>query len=136
MFKSDRASWYNNFDDSTRFSPAVEAHWTNQYMQSTFHGWGSSNAAPDSIWTGIMGATPDGKPHIGRVPGSKRQWMLAGFNGGGMTFIPVAAQAVAKMVCEDLGFEQVKEEFGLLEGFGTAAERLSREREEEGYGGL
>jgi hypothetical protein len=63
-------------------------------------------------------------PHVGRVPGRERQWMLAGFNGGGMAMIAVAAKAVAKMVVEDLGFGDVKGEFGLLGVFGTAMGRM------------
>jgi hypothetical protein len=70
--------------------------------------------------------------HIGRVPGDggggeegkRQQWMLAGFNGGGMAMIAVAAKAVAKMVLEDCEFEDVREEFGLLDAFGTNVRRL------------
>jgi glycine/D-amino acid oxidase-like deaminating enzyme len=130
-FKFDRPSWWNNFDDSMRFSQSVEKHW-DKYMHSTFLGWEHSNAVPDMVWTGIMGYTNDEKPHIGRVPSKqgeeavKNQWILAGFNGGGMSTIPTAAKAVAKMVVENLGFEDVKQEFGLLEGFGTTVERQSK----------
>ncbi|CAO2648613.1 Nn.00g078800.m01.CDS01 [Neocucurbitaria sp. VM-36] len=140
LFSADRASWYANYDDATRFSPRVEAHW-HQYMQSTFHGWEKSNAEADYVWVGIMGRTPDGLPHVGRVPmeqeqggdggdgkGGKarkgQQWVLAGFNGGGMALIATAAEAVAKMVLEDQDFDDVEGEFGLLRGFRTSWERL------------
>lgn len=70
-------------------------------------------------------------PHIGRVPPrdkrdkqQQQQWMLAGFNGGGMALIPLAAKAVAKMVLQDLDFEHVQDEFGLLEGMGTGDARM------------
>ena len=76
------------------------------------------------MWTGIMGSTPDGWPHVGRVPGRENQWVLAGFNGGGMSFIPTTAKAVAKMVAEDSDFEDVKREFGIPGIFSTSTERL------------
>jgi glycine/D-amino acid oxidase-like deaminating enzyme len=123
FYNQRKSVWYDNFDDSTRFPESVEAHW-DTYMQSTFHGWESSKATPELVWTGIMGYTSDEKPHVGRVPGSERQWMLAGFNGGGMAVIATAARAVAEMVVKGKGFEDVREEFGLLEGFGTGVERL------------
>jgi glycine/D-amino acid oxidase-like deaminating enzyme len=123
-FRQDRASWWNNFDDSTHFRDNVEAHWDG-YMASTFLGWGDSEKVLDMVWTGIMGSTRDGMPHVGRV-GGKKQWILAGFNGGGMSIIPTAAKAVARMVVDDSGFEDVKREFGLLEGWGTAAERMEK----------
>jgi glycine/D-amino acid oxidase-like deaminating enzyme len=131
LFKPHLSSWWDNFDDSTHFPPSVEAHWES-YMQSNFLDWENSRATPDYVWTGIMGHTSDGMPHVGRVVGEegeevKGQWMLAGFNGGGMALIAVAARAVARMVLVDLGFEGVKEEFGLLEGFGTGVGRMGKE---------
>lgn len=102
----------------------------------------------DSAWVGIMGRTGDGMMHVRRVPGAeggegetgdreddggkkkRQQWMLAGFNGGGMALIAVAAQAVAKMVLEDTDFEHVRDEIGMLEGFGTGVERLDGEAKE------
>ncbi|KAF2826253.1 DAO-domain-containing protein [Ophiobolus disseminans] len=127
-------SWYNNFNDAQRFASDVENHWRDGYMQNTFLGWEDSGAGPDSVWVGIMGSTDDGMPHVGRVPEDeyKGVWMLAGFNGGGMALIATAAKAVAKMVLEDLGFEDVKDEFGLLEGMGTSGRRLNK----DGRGGV
>jgi glycine/D-amino acid oxidase-like deaminating enzyme len=127
-FAHNRKTWYNNTDDSLatgHFPGHAYTHWTN-YMPRHFLGWSSSNAIPDSIWTGIMGVTVDGMPHIGRVPGVRGQqtWMLAGFNGGGMALIPIVARAVAEMVGRDVGFEDVEKEFGLLPGFGTGEARM------------
>jgi glycine/D-amino acid oxidase-like deaminating enzyme len=118
----------------------VERYWREEYMQKSFLGWGDSGAEADCIWVGIQGYTADGKAHIGRVPSlkgeaelvtegeeggmKKQQWMLAGFNGGGMAQIALAARAVAKMVVCDLEFEDVRGEFGLVEGCGTSLERL------------
>jgi glycine/D-amino acid oxidase-like deaminating enzyme len=127
-YKSDRSLWYNNFDDSTRFPASVEKHWDG-YMQRSFLGWEDSEAKSDCTWTGIMGITPDGKPHVGRVVGAdgrevEGQWMLAGFNGGGMAMIGVAAMAVAEMVLKDVGFGDVMGKFGLPGAFESTGERL------------
>ena len=73
-----------------------------------------------------MGVTPDSWPHVGRVPGRKNQWILGGFNGGGMSFIPTSAKAVARMVVEDSDFDDVKSEFGIPGIFATTTERLRK----------
>jgi glycine/D-amino acid oxidase-like deaminating enzyme len=140
-------------EESGHFPASVYAHWSN-YMVKTFLGWGGEEkedkvkVEPDSIWTGIQGQTGDGMPHVGRVPSSsppstlavpyppesivdmenrqkKQQWLLAGFNGGGMALIPLVAKAVAKMALQDKEFEDVREEFGLLEGMGTGGSRMT-----------
>jgi glycine/D-amino acid oxidase-like deaminating enzyme len=126
LFRHDEKLWKDNWDDSTHMPERVEKHW-DQYMQETFLGWEESKAKAAIVWTGIMGNTTDGMAHVGRVPGAEGQWMLAGFNGGGMALIATAAKAVARMVVKDLGFEDVKEEFGLLKGMGTGRERLGKE---------
>lgn len=82
-------------------------------MQRNFLGWESSQAKVDQVWTGIMGSTPDGWPHIGRVPGRENQWVLA-------------AKAVAKMVIDDSDFEDVRQEFGMPQVFATTAEQLHK----------
>jgi glycine/D-amino acid oxidase-like deaminating enzyme len=126
MFSSDRNAWYDNFDDSYPFNDEVQGYW-HEYMQRNFLGWGDSRAVADVVWLGIMGRTPDGQPHVGRVPGSRSRWLLAGFNGGGMSIICTAAQAVAAMVRADVGFDEVAGEFGLLGGFKPSVERLQPE---------
>lgn len=67
-----------------------------------------------------MGATPDGVPHVGQVPDTHNQWILAGFNGGGMPLIFTAARGVADMVCNGTSFAEA----GILPMFQTTAERL------------
>lgn len=52
-----------------------------------------------------MGITKDGLPHAGRVPGTSNQWILAGFNGGGMLLIPTMTQGIAEMVMKGKGLE-------------------------------
>ena len=143
MYDGDRASWYDSFDDSVRFGAEVEMYWDG-YMQRTFRGWEDSGAVTEKVWVGIMGITPDGFPHVGRVPAGGgggsgggngesdgKQWVLAGFNGGGMALILTAAKAVARMVRDDVGFEEVKGEFKLPEFFATSEERLKKAGEKE-----
>jgi glycine/D-amino acid oxidase-like deaminating enzyme len=127
FYSHNKSVWNGNFDDSTQFPAPASQHWE-KYMQSTFLGWENSNAKADMIWTGIQGYTSDGMPHVGRVPGVEGQWILAGFNGGGMAQIATAARAVAKMVRQDKGFEDVREEFGLLGGMATSGKRLAKDR--------
>lgn len=127
MFSADRSTWYDNFDDSYLFNDEVQGYW-HGYMQRNFLGWEDSRAVADVVWLGIMGRTPDGQPHVGRVPGSRNRWLLAGFNGGGMSIIHTAAEAIAAMVRADTGFDDVAGEFGLLEGFRPSVARLQPER--------
>lgn len=49
-------------------------------------------------WTGIMGATADGRPYVGEVPEKKGLWMSAGFNGHGMVLCLKAAEALVSMM--------------------------------------
>lgn len=67
-------------------------------------------------WTGIMGATADGRPFVGKVQGKmdyrllpeyqgpeedvplKKLWISAGFNGHGMVLCLKAAEALVKMI--------------------------------------
>ena len=48
----------------------------------------------------VMASTPNGFPRVGLVHGKRSQWMLCGFNGGGMTIIFTISQAIAKMVID------------------------------------
>ena len=64
---------------------------TSRYLRGTCVGYfGRENWGDDSVeervvqeWTGIMGATPDGWPLVGEVPGRRGVWIAAGFNGHG-----------------------------------------------------
>lgn len=119
-FEDDREQWYNNWDDSTQF-PGPKAHFDG-LMQRHFKGWQDSGAEVDSIWTGIMGNTPDSMPHIGPVPGTgSRHFIIAGFNGGGMGTIFSATKALASMVVEEAQYKDT----GLPALFETNASRLS-----------
>lgn len=50
----------------------------------------------------VQGATPDGAPHVGKVPGKSKQWILAGFNGGGNALTFLSAKAIARMAIHDV----------------------------------
>ncbi|KAJ5784051.1 uncharacterized protein N7518_009728 [Penicillium psychrosexuale] len=105
-FIDDLDSWYNVSDDSLVLEPAVR-YWDN-YMQRNFVGWENSHAYTDRVWTGIMGYSSDGLPHIGLVPGQKDQYIIAGFTGHGMPQIFLAAEGLAKMVLNDIDFAQTR----------------------------
>ncbi|KAI9054512.1 hypothetical protein LZ554_001669 [Drepanopeziza brunnea f. sp. 'monogermtubi'] len=142
--------WYNNVDDSTLL-PGKDHFDT--YMQRIFHGWEDTGAKVDSIWSGVMGYSFDGNPHIGRLPkrdnegagwlrppwywGSgepfeENQFVLAGFNGHGMPVIWLAAKGIAKMMTEGCGFEDT----GIPRLFQTTRERIERSLAGPDDGGL
>ncbi|KAK1986874.1 FAD dependent oxidoreductase [Colletotrichum cereale] len=116
--------WYNVWDDSKLIEPA--AHYFDDYMQRNFRGWEDSGAKVDSIWTGIMGYTNDLFPHAGPVPSKPGQFICAGFNGHGMSFILLTARGVAKMVRENVPFSQSS----IPRLFETSERRLQREENE------
>ncbi|KAJ5737814.1 uncharacterized protein N7483_002939 [Penicillium malachiteum] len=118
--KIDRNEWWNSTDDTTLINDAATEHF-NSVMETHFQGWENAKAYHDAIWTGIMGETPDALPHIGKVPGSSNQWLLAGFNGAGMMLIFTASQGVARMIVKDVDYEDT----GLPRLFKSTSERLA-----------
>ncbi|KAB2575396.1 hypothetical protein DBV05_g5949 [Lasiodiplodia theobromae] len=124
LYEEQRELWYNTVDDSTLMEPVIKAKYFEGYMQRNFTGWDDSGSKLERIWTGIMGVTPDGFPHVGKVPGKQNQWILAGFNGGGNALVYLCAKGVAKMVLEDVPFEEAGA--GIPEIFKTTEERLAR----------
>jgi glycine/D-amino acid oxidase-like deaminating enzyme len=66
-------------------------------------------------WTGIMGATADGRPFVGEVPGKKGVWMSAGFNGHGMVLCLKAAEALVRMMGGGEGLEWFPKSFVVSE---------------------
>lgn len=90
--------------DDASLNPAISA-----YLRETltgYHGtenWGEATEAEaekrvESEWTGIMGATADGQPFVGEVPGKKGVWVSAGFNGHGMVLCLKSAEALVGMI--------------------------------------
>lgn len=107
-------------------------------MQRHFLGWEGSGSKVEAVWTGVMGYTVDEWPHVGAVvaetggesgdaDGEKRpkQWIMAGFNGGGMAMIFLTAKGLAEMVREGKTFEET----GLPRVFKTTKERLALKSE-------
>ncbi|KAJ5173544.1 FAD dependent oxidoreductase [Penicillium coprophilum] len=117
-FIDDLDSWYNVSDDSSVLGPAIR-YW-DHYMQRNFVGWEDSHAYTDRVWTGIMGYSTDGLPHVGHVPGQKDQYIIAGFTGHGMPQIFLAAEGLAKMILGDVDFVQT----GLPRLFKSTQSRL------------
>lgn len=118
-YAKDREKWYDNHDDSCQLTEA-HSHF-DRLMQKHFRGWKDSGAEMESVWTGVMGHTPDEWPHVGSVPGVEgKQWIMAGFNGGGMPMIFLTAKGVAKMVMDGKRFGGT----GLPRVFETGLERL------------
>ncbi|OHW89908.1 FAD dependent oxidoreductase [Colletotrichum incanum] len=99
----DLPSWYNNVNDDQLIESA-KTHFDG-YMQRVFHGWEDSGAHTSKVWTGIMGYSSDGLPHIGVVPGRQNQFIIAGFNGHGMPQIFLSAKGVASMMMEQLSYK-------------------------------
>ncbi|KAH7020807.1 FAD dependent oxidoreductase [Microdochium trichocladiopsis] len=104
-FFHDLPSWYNNANDDALIESA--RHYFDGFMQRVFHGWEDSGAKVDRIWTGIMGYTSDSLPFVGKIPGRKNQYILAGFNGHGMPQVFLAAKGIAAMVVDKAGFGDV-----------------------------
>lgn len=63
-------------------------------------------------------------PHVGKIPGTKNQWILAGFNGGGMALAFLSAKGIARMVADDVPFEEAGA--GIPAFLKTTDERLGK----------
>ncbi|KAH8198920.1 hypothetical protein TruAng_006928 [Truncatella angustata] len=112
--------WFDTVDDTTLIDESVKSHFDHT-MAKHFRGWEDSEANVAMTWTGIMAATPDSLPHAGLVPGTKNQWIIAGFNGAGMTMIFTTTAGLADMVQND----KTLEETSILTAFKTTEERLA-----------
>lgn len=125
---ADGASEFGIVDDGS-LNPSIS-----EYLRETlkcYHGtenWGESSDGEESKrvvqeWTGIMGATADGRPFVGEVPGKKGMWISAGFNGHGMVLCLKSAEALVKMI--GTGGAQEKPEW-FPESFLMTKERLDK----------
>ncbi|GAB7356819.1 hypothetical protein MBLNU459_g7700t2 [Dothideomycetes sp. NU459] len=120
-FESAKDEYYGNWDDSTLL-PDAEAHFDG-LMQRHLAGWHDSGAKVDHLWTGIMGRTSDTMPHVGDVPGQEgKQYIIAGFNGGGNALIFLSAEGLAKMVLGQASFGET----GLPKMFMASRDRLPK----------
>jgi glycine/D-amino acid oxidase-like deaminating enzyme len=55
----------------------------------------------------VMSSTPDQWPHAGEIPRRNNQWIIAGFNGGGMALSFLLGKGVAHMVRHGVPFEEI-----------------------------
>lgn len=67
-----------------------------------------------------MGSTEDSLPHVGVVPGETDHFILAGFNGSGMSIIHLVSRGIARMIEQSIAFEET----GLPYFFKTGRERI------------
>lgn len=118
--------WYNNPNDSTLFPPphssSIQEYFDNflpkHFLSSSSSSSSSSTATAtathtiDKIWSGIMGWSTDSMPWIGRIPipNLAGQFILAGFSGHGMPVIYLAAEAVARMVLDEIEEDEDEDE--------------------------
>ncbi|KAF2631099.1 FAD dependent oxidoreductase [Macroventuria anomochaeta] len=118
------ASEFGTVDDSS-LNPEISKYLHGSlagYFGSTNWGEISNEEASNRVvqeWTGIMGATADGRPFVGKVPGKmdyrnlpeydgpkedvplRNLWISAGFNGHGMVLCLKSAEALVKMIEND-----------------------------------
>lgn len=78
----------------------------------------------DADTCSVQGATPDGMPHVGKVPGKQAQYILAGFNGGGNALTFLSAKAITAMVLEDVPLGDTG--VGVPQFFEPTEQRLNR----------
>ena len=123
VYLPHREEWFNNADDSCLI-PSAQGYFEG-YMQRTFLGWEESHARVEQVWSGVMGWTGDGLPHVGPVPGREGVWIAAGWNGHGMPNCYLAAQGlVGAMTGKVEGWEGS----GVPSLYRTSKERLGREK--------
>ena len=52
------------------------------------------DTAPAFAWTGSFGASDDGLPSIGEIPGMKNCWAVLGYGGNGITYARIASEII------------------------------------------
>ena len=117
-------SRYGNTDD-TVIDPTIRDY----LRRCTVDYFGTDNWGDDNPkgrvkkeWSGVMGASADGLPYVGEIPGYKGSWISASFNGHGMVWCMKAAEALVEMMTDD---EEAQRK--LNEWFPKSA-RISEER--------
>ncbi|KAL7625391.1 hypothetical protein AAE478_004609 [Parahypoxylon ruwenzoriense] len=119
-FYSRRAQWYRNFDDSTLIEHTRE--YFDGWASRTFADWRETPVEMDRMWTGIMGYSADGVPHIGHVPSKPGLYICAGFNGHGMPNVLLCAKGLARMIKDGTSFSET----GVPTCYQTSATRLRK----------
>jgi glycine/D-amino acid oxidase-like deaminating enzyme len=127
------ASEYGTVDDAS-LNSTVSTYLCNSlvgYFGSETWGESTEDDASKRIiqeWSGIMGATTDGRPFVGEVPSMKGVWVSAGFNGHGMVLCLKSAEALVSMLLDGERPEWFPESFLISE---KRLERVKR----AGFGG-
>jgi hypothetical protein len=73
----------------------------------------------------VISHIADGYPFCGEVRGKDNHFVLAGYNGGGMPLVFLTAKGIAKMIREDIPFE----DSGIPRVFKLMEERLRKDVE-------
>ncbi|KAI5867281.1 FAD dependent oxidoreductase [Durotheca rogersii] len=124
-FAAPPALWHRNYDDATLMAPATR-HFGG-WAARTLLGWEAVPARVDSEWTGVVGCSADGAPHVGPVPGRPGLHVCAGFDGGGLPNALLCARGLARIVRDGAPFADA----GVPACYETTAERLRQISEAE-----
>jgi glycine/D-amino acid oxidase-like deaminating enzyme len=94
----DKDTWYNNWDDSTEIINEESKQYFEDFMLNYFENWGIDHSRCKEMWTGIFGRTSDLMPFVGELPDQTNGYVIAGFNGHGMSRILLCARALIDLV--------------------------------------
>jgi glycine/D-amino acid oxidase-like deaminating enzyme len=96
----DKDTWYNNWDDSTEIINEKSKQYFEEFMPKYFDRWGIDYSGCKEVWTGIFGRTSDLMPFVGELPDQTNGYVIAGFNGHGMSRILLCARVLIDLVLE------------------------------------
>jgi len=99
----DKDTWYNNWDDSTDIINEESKQYFEDFMLNYFENWGIDHSRCKEMWTGIFGRTSDLMPFVGELPDQTNGYVIAGFNGHGMSRILLCARALIDLVLARVG---------------------------------
>jgi glycine/D-amino acid oxidase-like deaminating enzyme len=97
---ADKKTWYNNWDDSTQIISEKTKQYFEEFMPKYFDEWGADHSRCKEVWTAILGCTSDLMPFVGELPDQTNGYVIAGFNGHGMSRILLCARALINLVLE------------------------------------
>lgn len=93
---------YGTVDDTT-LDPDISKYLANTTSEFFGKNWGKDDVAGRirREWSGIMGYSGDGHPLVGEMPGEPGFYISASFQGHGMVFCFLCAQALTSMLFGD-----------------------------------
>ena len=97
-FAADERTWYNNWDDSSEAISEKSRQYFADFMPKYFDGWMSDHDGCKEMWTGVIGLTSDHMPLVGELPDQANGYVIAGFNGHGISRILLCARALIDLV--------------------------------------